>query len=89
MEAPRRRLRALQRHVAAPERAAKDSADATALTAESADVAGFDVSEAETIEAHRYLFDLQGVRALPLASPPRRAAARAHAARAVSASWRR
>ena len=64
--APCRRLRALQRHVAVPERAAKDSADASALTAESADVAGFDVSEAEreTIEAHRYLFDLQGVRTL-------------------------
>ena len=60
--APRRRLRALQRHVAAPEHAAKDSA---ALTPVQAD-AGFDVSEAEreTIEAHRYLFDLQGVRAL-------------------------
>ena len=61
MEAPRRRLRALQRHVAAPERAAKDSADASALTAESADVSE---AERETIEAHRYLFDLQGVRAL-------------------------
>ena len=60
--APRRRLRAPQRHVAAPEDAAKDSA---ALTPVQAD-AGFDVSEAERemIEAHRYLFDLQGVRFL-------------------------
>ena len=59
--APRRRLRALQRHVAAPEQAAKDSA---ALTPVQAD-AGFDVSaaERETIAAHRYLIDLQGVRA--------------------------
>ena len=60
--APRRRLRALQRHVAAPEHAAKDSG---ALTPVQADT-GFVVSDAEreTIEAHRYLFDLQGVRAL-------------------------
>ena len=60
---PRRRLRGLQRHVAAPERAAKDSG---ALTPVEADTGGFVVSEAEreTIEAHRYLFDLQGVRAL-------------------------
>ena len=57
--APRRRLRGLQRHVAAPEHAAKDSAALTPVQA-------FDVSEAEreTIEAHRYLFDLQGVRTL-------------------------